>query len=78
VVLVLPLSLLRLGQNIFVQLLSAAALICVFIIWVYTFSRHGLNNTVPVIGNNQTQLIDFVISNFAFVSPHVYMKFDSR
>ena len=78
VVLVLPLSLLRLGQNIFVQLLSAAALICVFIIWVYTFSRHGLNNTVPVIGNNQTQLIGFVISNFAFVSPHVYMKFDSR
>ena len=70
-VLVLPLSLLRLGQNIFVQLASATALICVFIIWVYTFARHGLGNPVPVVGDNQSQLIGFVISNFAFVPPLV-------
>jgi hypothetical protein len=66
-VLVLPLSLLRLGQNIFVQLASAVALICVFVIWTFTFVRHGLGNTVPMVGSDGSQLVGFVISNFAFV-----------
>jgi hypothetical protein len=66
-VLVLPLSILKLGQNITAQLISAVALICVFIIWVFTFVHHGLNNPVPVIGDDESQLVGFVISNFAFV-----------
>ena len=67
--LVLPLSVLRLGQNIFAQLASAVALICIFIIWVFTFCHHGLHYHVPVVGDNGSQLMGFVISNFAFVCP---------
>lgn len=59
---------LRLGQNIIVQLISATVLICIFIIWISVFFKHGLSNTVPVIGTDASQLTGFVVSNFAFVT----------
>jgi hypothetical protein len=67
ITLVLPLSLLRLGQNIIVQLISAVTLFCIFIIWIAVFLRHGVNQNVPVIGTDGSQLVGFVISNFSFV-----------
>jgi hypothetical protein len=70
-VLVLPLSVLRLGQNIIVQLISAATLIGIFIVWIVVFLKHGINNTVPVVGPDGSQLIGFVVSNFAFVFLHL-------
>jgi hypothetical protein len=68
-VLVLPLSVLRLGQNIIVQLASAVTLIGIFIIWIVVFLKHGVNNHVPVVGPDGSQLVGFVVSNFAFVRP---------
>jgi len=66
-VLVLPLSVLRLGQNIFVQLVSAVTLIGIFIIWIVVFFKHGINNHIPAVGSDGSQLVGFVVSNFAFV-----------
>jgi hypothetical protein len=64
---VLPLSVLKLGQNIIFQLISAVTLIGIFVIWIVVFLKHGLLNSVPMVGSNGTQLIGFVVSNFAFV-----------
>jgi hypothetical protein len=60
---------LKLGQNIIFQLISAVTLIGIFIVWIVVFFQHGLHNSVPVIGSDGSQLVGFVISNFAFVRP---------
>ena len=65
---VLPLSVMSLVQNIKFQLASVAALFFVMTIWIYIFAHHGLEVSIPVFGSNQSGLVGFVLSNFAFVS----------
>lgn len=67
---VLPLSVMSLVQNIKFQIASVATLFFVIIVWIYIFAHHGLEHTVPPIGNDQSTLIGFVLGNFAFVSLH--------
>lgn len=66
--LVLPLSLMSLVENIKFQLASVATLFVVMAIWIYIFASHGLNRGVPLIGSDQSGLVGFVISNFAFIT----------
>jgi len=65
---VLPLSVMSLVQNIKFQIASVATLFFVILIWIYIFAHHGLDYTVPAVGNNQSTLVGFVLGNFAFVS----------
>ncbi|TVY52001.1 hypothetical protein LCER1_G006470 [Lachnellula cervina] len=65
---VLPLSVMSLVQNIKFQIASVATLFFVIIVWIYIFAHHGLEHTVPPIGNDQSTLIGFVLGNFAFIT----------
>jgi hypothetical protein len=65
---VIPLSVLSLVQNIKFQLASVATLFLVMMIWIYIFASHGLDLPIPAVGSNQSGLVGFVLSNFAFVS----------
>lgn len=65
---VLPLSVMSLVQNINFQLASVATLFVVMAIWIYIFACKGLNLAIPAVGSDQSGLIGFVLSNFAFVS----------
>jgi hypothetical protein len=56
-------------QNIKFQIVSVATLFFIIVIWIYIFAHHGLNYTVPSVGNDQSTLVGFVLGNFAFVSP---------
>jgi hypothetical protein len=64
---VLPLSVMSLVQNIKFQLLSVASLFFVMVVWVFLFADHGFSLSIPVLGHNQSALMGFVFSNFAFV-----------
>jgi hypothetical protein len=64
---VLPLSVMSLVQNIKFQLASVATLLFVMATWIYIFSHQGLNLAIPVVGSDQSSLVGFVLSNFAFV-----------
>ena len=57
-----------LTQNVKFQLASVVTLFLVLAILIFIFARHGLNLDIPAIGSNQSNLIGFVLSNFAFVS----------
>ncbi|TVY34724.1 hypothetical protein LSUB1_G005024 [Lachnellula subtilissima] len=65
---VLPLSVMSLVQNIKFQIASVATLFFVIIVWIYIFAQHGLGQTVPPVGNDQSTLIGFVLGNFAFIT----------
>ncbi|CZR67268.1 uncharacterized protein PAC_17167 [Phialocephala subalpina] len=65
---VLPLSMMSLVQNIKFQLISVAALFFVMIVWIFLFADHGLDREIPTVGNNQSALFGFVLSNFAFIT----------
>jgi hypothetical protein len=65
---VIPLSVMSLVQNINFQLASVATLFFVMTIWIYIFARQGLNLAIPAIGSDQSGLVGFVLSNFAFVN----------
>ncbi|TVY28961.1 hypothetical protein LHYA1_G001672 [Lachnellula hyalina] len=65
---VLPLSVMSLVQNIKFQIASVATLFFVIIVWIYIFAKHGLEQTVPPVGNDQSTLIGFVLGNFAFIT----------
>jgi hypothetical protein len=65
---VLPLSMMSLVENIKFQLVSVAVLFFIMISWIIIFARHGLDRNIPLIGNNQSTLVGFVLNNFAFVS----------
>jgi hypothetical protein len=54
-------------QNIKFQLASVATLFFTMAIWIYIFTRQGLNLSIPVVGSDQSGLVGFALSNFAFV-----------
>ncbi|KAH0835793.1 AAAP amino acid permease [Lanmaoa asiatica] len=67
--LILPLSLIRLVDNIIFQVASFIVLLITTIVWVVIFALSGLNaNAIPVVGYNQSSVVGFVLSNFSFVT----------
>ncbi|KAF9516504.1 hypothetical protein BS47DRAFT_1315345 [Hydnum rufescens UP504] len=68
-VLVLPLGLIHLTDNIKFQIASFITLLFIVIVWVVTFCQVGIKNyPIPVVASNQGTVVGFVISNFAFVT----------
>ncbi|KAH7887300.1 AAAP amino acid permease [Phlebopus sp. FC_14] len=68
-VLVLPLSLLQLVDNIKFQVASFIVLIVITLLWIVVFARTGVHHYyVPVVGQDQSSVVGFVLSNFAFVT----------
>ncbi|CAG8804835.1 34754_t:CDS:2, partial [Gigaspora margarita] len=68
-VMVIPLGILELVDNIVVQIVSFVTLILIIISWIITFIIHGLSiDLVPFIGNDQSQVIGTVLYNYAFIT----------
>jgi hypothetical protein len=66
---VFPLSLIQLTDNIKFQVASFILLLAITATWLVTFAQLGLRTyVVPAIGKNQSNVLGFVLSNFAFVS----------
>ncbi|KAF9348144.1 hypothetical protein BGX34_002657 [Mortierella sp. NVP85] len=66
---VLPLGLLKLSENIWVQLVSFGLLLLIIIQWIVTFFLHGLDTTlVPAIGSDTSQTFGTILFNYAFIT----------
>lgn len=69
---IVPLSLIHLTDNIIFQIASFILLIIIAVIWIAAFIQVGLDKVfVPVVDSNQSNVVGFVLSNFAFVSVFV-------
>jgi len=66
---VLPLGLLKLSENIWVQFVSFGLLLLIIIQWIVTFFLHGLDTTlVPAIGSDTSQTFGTILFNYAFIT----------
>ncbi|CAG8774084.1 28023_t:CDS:2, partial [Dentiscutata erythropus] len=67
-VMVVPLGIFSLADNIKIQIASFLGLISILAAWFITFFKHGLTTSyVPVIGENMSQVIGTVLFNYAFI-----------
>ncbi|GBB96910.1 hypothetical protein RclHR1_02870008 [Rhizophagus clarus] len=67
-VLVIPMAICNLGENVKIQILSFISLIFVIITWIIACIMNGLNpDRIPVIGNDQSLLVGTVLFNYAFI-----------
>jgi len=68
-VLVIPMGLLNLDDNIIVQILADVFLVVVTVDFFVTFLMHGLDTSrVPAIGPNQTIVLGQIMANYGFVT----------
>ncbi|KAI7827514.1 hypothetical protein BC939DRAFT_378198, partial [Gamsiella multidivaricata] len=66
---ILPLGLLKLSENIWVQLLSFILILLIVLQWIVTFCLHGLDSTlVPAVGSDISQTFGTILFNYAFVT----------
>lgn len=69
---IVPLSLIHLTDNIIFQIASFILLIIIAVIWIATYIQVGLDKVfVHVVDSNQSNVVGFILSNFAFVSVFV-------
>lgn len=66
---IVPLSLIHLTDNIIFQIASFILLIIIAVIWIATYIQVGLDKVfIPVVASNQSNVVGFILSNFAFVT----------
>lgn len=66
--LIVPLGLMNLSENIWIQIVSAVCILLVILQWVVTFFTHGLvTSRVPVLGTDVSQTFGQILFNFAYV-----------
>ncbi|KAG0208875.1 hypothetical protein BGX28_000274 [Mortierella sp. GBA30] len=66
---ILPLGLLKLSENIWVQLASFVLMLLIVLQWIVTFFIHGLDTTlVPAVGSDIGQTFGTILFNYAFIT----------
>ncbi|KAF9935288.1 hypothetical protein FBU30_004863 [Linnemannia zychae] len=66
---ILPLALLKLSENIWLQLASFILILLIVMQWIVTFITHGLDTTlVPIIGEDVSQTFGTILFNYAFIT----------
>ncbi|KAF9536591.1 hypothetical protein EC957_010364, partial [Mortierella hygrophila] len=66
---ILPLGLLKLSENIWLQLASFILILLIVTQWIVTFFIHGLDTAlVPVIGDDISQTFGTILFNYAFIT----------
>ncbi|KAI1319074.1 hypothetical protein EDD11_004963 [Mortierella claussenii] len=67
--LILPLGLLKLSENIWVQLVSFVLILLIVLQWIVTFITHGLDTSlVPAVGSDISQTFGTILFNYAFIT----------
>ncbi|KAG0344989.1 hypothetical protein BG004_004036, partial [Podila humilis] len=66
---IIPLALLKLSENIWLQLVSFILILLIVLQWIITFFQHGLDPTlVPAVGPDISQTFGTVLFNYAFIT----------
>ena len=66
---VLPLGMVNLDDNIFVQKGAVVAVLSILLAWTALFAQQGLDMTrVPAVGNNFTSVLGVIVFNFAAIT----------
>ncbi|KAG0352282.1 hypothetical protein BG005_008263 [Podila minutissima] len=66
---ILPLAVLKLSENIWLQLASFILMILIVLQWIVTFFMHGLDTTlVPIVGPDVSQTFGTILFNYAFIT----------
>ncbi|KAF9315555.1 hypothetical protein BG003_002908 [Podila horticola] len=66
---ILPLAVLKLSENIWLQLASFILIIFIVLQWIVTFFMHGLDTTlVPIVGPDISQTFGTILFNYAFIT----------
>ncbi|KAG0265404.1 hypothetical protein BG011_004789 [Mortierella polycephala] len=66
---ILPLALLKLSENIWLQLASFILMLLIVLQWIVTFFNHGLDTTlVPAVGPDIPQTFGTILFNYAFIT----------
>ncbi|KAG0030012.1 hypothetical protein BGZ81_003166 [Podila clonocystis] len=66
--LIVPLGLMNLSENIWIQMVSAVCIVLVILQWIVTFFTHGLDTSrVPALGTDISQTFGQILFNFAYV-----------
>lgn len=66
--LIVPLGLMNLSENIWIQMVSAVCILLVILQWIVTFFTHGLDTSrVPALGSDVSQTFGQILFNFAYV-----------
>lgn len=66
--LIVPLGLMNLSENIWIQMVSAVCILLVILQWIVTFFTHGLDpSRVPALGKDVSQTFGQILFNFAYV-----------
>ncbi|KAF9186672.1 hypothetical protein BGZ50_002384 [Haplosporangium sp. Z 11] len=68
-VMIVPLCLMNLSENIWVQLGSCIAILVIFAHWIVTFFIHGLDiSRVPAVGKDTSQAFGSILFNYVFIT----------
>jgi uncharacterized membrane protein YGL010W len=67
--LIVPLCLLNLSENIWLQVGSCILILLIFVQWIVTFFQHGLDTSrVPAVGSDMSQTFGSILFNYAFIT----------
>ncbi|KAF9925582.1 hypothetical protein FBU30_004667 [Linnemannia zychae] len=67
--LIMPLCMLNLSENIWIQVVSCVLILVIFIQWIITFIQHGLvTSRVPAIGSDMSHTFESILFNYAFIT----------
>jgi hypothetical protein len=68
-ILIVPLCLMNLSENIWIQCVSCIAILMIFVQWIVTFFQHGLDaSRVPAIGPDVSGTFGSILFNYAFIT----------
>ncbi|OAQ31002.1 hypothetical protein K457DRAFT_17843 [Linnemannia elongata AG-77] len=68
-ILIVPLCLLNLSENIWLQIGSCILILLIFVQWIVTFFQHGLDTSrVPAVGADMSQAFGSILFNYAFIT----------
>ncbi|KAG0281678.1 hypothetical protein BGZ95_000531 [Linnemannia exigua] len=68
-ILIVPLCLMNLSENIWLQTVSCVVILMIFVQWIVTFFQHGLDTSrVPAVGSDVSQTFGSILFNYAFIT----------
>ncbi|KAF9546498.1 hypothetical protein EC957_009712 [Mortierella hygrophila] len=68
-ILIVPLCLLNLSENIWLQVGSSMVILLIFVQWIVTFFQRGLDTSrVPAVGADLSQTFGSILFNYAFIT----------
>ncbi|KAF9101989.1 hypothetical protein BGX27_011238 [Mortierella sp. AM989] len=68
-VLIVPLCLMNLSENIWIQVGSCVLILLIFLQWIVTFFQHGLvTSRVPAVGSDMSRTFGSILFNYGFIT----------